>query len=244
MLHQHPAMAGRLLSAVVVLHWLSTFAAGDRLAVVGAGFAGLTAAVSLQQLGHNVTIFEREDRVVPILRSVMLDGTTYDYLSVALLPLEQVQGGKFMSALAAKYKQPYQPQPASANSISFDNATGPSPVPVLVQPYLTSEQGKQRLVSEVARGFAISQGLDMLPPSPLSAVAAGSTSIDETWAQWAAAHSNSSLYDILGDLLVDSSLSGPNAPKPAAVTLNVLRNYGPSLVRNLLVKAGKFARCR
>src|SRR6202035_3574484 len=46
----------------------SAFRTGKRIAVVGSGPAGLAAAQQLNRAGHNVTVFERSDRIGGLLR--------------------------------------------------------------------------------------------------------------------------------------------------------------------------------
>lgn len=50
------------------------------IAVVGAGFAGLTAACELRRLGYNVTLFDKHTQVGGRARTFTTDeGFTFDY---------------------------------------------------------------------------------------------------------------------------------------------------------------------
>lgn len=51
---------------------------GDKVVVIGAGPAGLTAAFSLASRGYLVTIIERSNSVGGMARSMMLWGKTVD----------------------------------------------------------------------------------------------------------------------------------------------------------------------
>ena len=48
------------------------------VAVIGAGFSGLTAALELRRLGYNVTVFERHDEVGGRARAFEVDGVSFD----------------------------------------------------------------------------------------------------------------------------------------------------------------------
>ncbi len=73
---------------ILVLFNLLTFvhAAGNHanIAVVGAGPHGLIAALELTQLGHSVTVFEKETVELPIIQSLELNSVVYEYLGQAL----------------------------------------------------------------------------------------------------------------------------------------------------------------
>jgi hypothetical protein len=57
---------------------------GNKVAVIGAGISGLTAAYELLLLGYEVTIFEREDRVGGKIRSEEVDGYAFDIGAVVV----------------------------------------------------------------------------------------------------------------------------------------------------------------
>ncbi len=57
-----------------------------RIAIVGAGLTGLTAAWRLQSAGCAVTVFERTDAVGGRTRSIRRDGFTFDVGAITMLP--------------------------------------------------------------------------------------------------------------------------------------------------------------
>ena len=59
---------------------------GRRVAVVGAGVTGLTAAWRLQQAGHRVQVFEALDTPGGRTRSIAKDGFVFDVGAITLLP--------------------------------------------------------------------------------------------------------------------------------------------------------------
>lgn len=65
---------------------VGTALAGQRIAIVGAGVSGLTAAYRLKQRGAEVTIFERNHYVGGRTRSVRKDGFTFDCGALVMLP--------------------------------------------------------------------------------------------------------------------------------------------------------------
>ena len=48
------------------------------VAVIGAGFSGLTAALELRRHGYNVTVFERHNEVGGRARAFEMDGVSFD----------------------------------------------------------------------------------------------------------------------------------------------------------------------
>ena len=63
---------------------LPEVAGGSRVAVVGAGLAGLTAALRLQSAGFEVTVFEARDQPGGRLRTATLAGIEFDPMPRAL----------------------------------------------------------------------------------------------------------------------------------------------------------------
>lgn len=57
-----------------------------RIAVVGAGLTGLTAALQLQQQGHAVQLYERDNNPGGRTRSIRQDGFVFDVGAITLLP--------------------------------------------------------------------------------------------------------------------------------------------------------------
>ncbi len=68
-----------------------------RVAVVGAGVGGLAAAIRLQALGHQVTVFERNDVVGGKLAALVRDGYTFD-IGPSLLTLPHLFDDVFRAA--------------------------------------------------------------------------------------------------------------------------------------------------
>lgn len=60
-----------------------------RVAVIGAGLAGLSAARSLTALGHEAKVFESESRVGGRLQTVAIDGFVFDAAATSIAPLGQ-----------------------------------------------------------------------------------------------------------------------------------------------------------
>ena len=105
-----------------------------KAAVVGGGEHGLIAALHLQKLGYKTTVFESEDRLVPIFNSVQLGQVKYDYLSIGLMPSGHFQGSgttPVLAEFAATYNQCVEPFPAALaqNFLSLDSVTGVLQIP-------------------------------------------------------------------------------------------------------------------
>ena len=85
--------AGYSVMVAVIFLAISAQAGSDTsVAVVGAGPHGLVAALELKQLGYNVTVFERETVILPIVESLQIDSIVYEYLGQALLPAANTNG--------------------------------------------------------------------------------------------------------------------------------------------------------
>lgn len=68
-----------LLQSILLLSVASyALQPGDRVAIIGAGSAGLTAAYLLEQKGFNVTVFEKEPRVGGKVYSPLINGIPQD----------------------------------------------------------------------------------------------------------------------------------------------------------------------
>ncbi|HEX7071451.1 MAG TPA: protoporphyrinogen oxidase [Rhodothermales bacterium] len=63
-----------------------------RIAVIGAGIAGLTTAWELQSAGHEVAIFEASDRPGGVIRSERRNGYLVEYAPNSIQPNETVRG--------------------------------------------------------------------------------------------------------------------------------------------------------
>ena len=75
-------MAGAVAAVVVAL--LSGHACADNIAVIGAGFSGLAAALEASSLGHTVTVFEGNS--APGGRAQKLEAEGYTFDMVCTMP--------------------------------------------------------------------------------------------------------------------------------------------------------------
>lgn len=72
-----------------------TLRSGKKVAVVGSGPAGLAAADQLNQLGHSVTIFERNDRIGGLLRYGIPDFKLEKWVLERRLAIMEAEGIRF-----------------------------------------------------------------------------------------------------------------------------------------------------
>lgn len=72
-----------------------------QIAIVGGGIGGLVAAIQLAGKGHQVDLFEQDDRVGGKLNRVFLDGSTFE-TGPTLLTMPFVLDGVFSSVGARR----------------------------------------------------------------------------------------------------------------------------------------------
>ncbi len=231
-------------SKVAVLCSLLTFvhAAGNtaNIAVVGAGPHGLIAALELTQLGHGVTVFEKETIELPIIQSLELNSVVYEYLGQALLPAANSHGSGPPAALlnfAEKYGQPLEPLPAAITTLSFDSVAGVNPVPSSWLPFLTDAADQLELLQELAAGYAVLLELESFQPNPSGVVDSGVAFSNQTFADWAQEISLPAFTDLI-ELVFNSALSGPVADTIAANILSPSRLYIPGGLRQAFLLQG------
>ncbi len=229
---------------VLVLFSLLTFvhAAGNsaNIAVVGAGPHGLIAALELAQLGHSVTVFEKETVVLPIIQSLELNSVVYEYLGQALLPAANSHGSGPPAALlsfAEKYGQPLEPLPAAITTLSFDSVVGVNPVPSSWLPFLADAADQLELLQELAAGYAVLLELESFPPNPSGVLDSGVAASNQTFADWAKEISLPAFTDFI-ELVFNSALSGPVADTIAANILSPSRLYIPGGLRQAFLLQG------
>jgi predicted NAD/FAD-dependent oxidoreductase/acyl carrier protein len=75
--------------------------AGLRVAVIGAGASGLTAARKLEQLGHRVTVLEAAEEVAGKCRSIEVDGRAFDLGGHLCMP-QYTSFAKLVAAVGAE----------------------------------------------------------------------------------------------------------------------------------------------
>ena len=211
------------------------------IAVVGAGAHGLIAALELSDLGHNVTLFEKDTGTIPIVQSLQLNNDVYDYLSQLLLPGATSAGFGPPASLAqftSRYSQPLEPLQLSRNPVFFDNSTGITPVPSFWRPYLASQQGQASLLQQLAAGVAILNRINQGEPTPEGVVALGICETQETYEEWAASV-NLPAFTSFVETFVNSALSGPTASSSAAAVLNAARLYVYGPLRQAFLLQGQ-----
>ncbi|KAK9785509.1 hypothetical protein WJX73_009716 [Symbiochloris irregularis] len=138
----------------LALFLLAAWAKAEDVAIIGAGVAGITAALAVQDLGHKVTIFEREPDILSLIKTVELNGTVYDYLSVALCPFPEdtASGNTALGQLAERFGHAYEPSLASENLLYFDSVSGADSItriPPPLAPFLGSTTGQQELLQQL-----------------------------------------------------------------------------------------------
>lgn len=182
------------------------------VAVVGAGAQGLIAALDLSDRGFDVTLFERETTILPIVESTDLNGFVYEYLSQLLLGGATANGfgpPASVVALALRYQQPLEPLPASANPLFYDSLSGLNALPSFWLPYLATPDGQQSLLQQLAAGFIIFQQIGTVNPTPAGILQLGIvTSANQTFGEWSAQVKLPAFTDFV-ESFIDSALSGP-----------------------------------
>lgn len=208
------------------------------VAIVGAGPHGLVAALKLKQLGFNVTVFEKEQMILPIIESPVINGVVYDYLSQALLPAASTNGSGPPSVLlnfAERYGQPLEPLLTA--STSFDSVAGVNPIPSTWLPFLADPSGPTALLQQLAAGYAVLRELDDFRLSPSGALESGIVLPNQTFAEWADDLSLPAFTDLI-TLLTNTALSGPASEKLAADIISPSRLYIPGGLRQAILLQG------
>ncbi|MFN6021307.1 MAG: glutamate synthase subunit beta, partial [Bacteroidota bacterium] len=72
-----------------------TFRTGKKVAVIGSGPAGLSAAAELNKYGHSVTVFERKDRIGGLLRYGIPDFKLEKWVLERRIGLMEAEGIRF-----------------------------------------------------------------------------------------------------------------------------------------------------
>ncbi|KAK9834548.1 hypothetical protein WJX74_004294 [Apatococcus lobatus] len=198
------------------------------VAVIGAGPQGVVAALELGARGCNVTLFEKETIILPIVETIQLDGFVYEYLSQLLIGGATFSGfgpPEVVSAFASKYGQPLEPLPASNVSLYFGSGPGLTTVPSFWLPLLATPDGRQTLVQQLAAGVAILQQLDAAEPTPAGVLQLGIVaSPSQSFTDWAAQTKLPAFTDFVASF-INSALSGPAGAAPAAHVLLDTRLY-------------------
>lgn len=228
------------LVAVTLLALSAQVGSDTTVAVVGAGPHGLVAALELTQLGYNVTVFERETVILPIVESLQIDSVVYEYLGQALLPAANTDGSGPPPALldfAEKYGQPLEPLPAAVTTLSFDSIAGVNSVPSSWLPLLATAADQLELLQELAAGYAVLLDLESFPPSPSGVLESGIAEANQTFADWANNLALPAFTDFI-QLVFNSALSGPVADTLAANIVSPSRLYIPGGLRQAFLLQG------
>ena len=160
-------------------------------AVVGVGVHGLLAAIELKQRGWNVTIFEKEADILPVVPSINLNGINYEYYSQAIYSPATYEGIGSNPALvrfATAYNQSL-PQPWEAsgihNTLYYDTVTGPVPFPPVWAPVLESPQGGMAVAQQLAEAVALLREVGTNASVPADLIDSGVAEANESVLQWA-----------------------------------------------------------
>jgi glutamate synthase (NADPH) small chain len=104
-INQPPVTIEHIEKNIAEVAWASGFIrpnppaqrSGKKVAVVGSGPAGLSAAAELNKLGHSVTVFERNDRIGGLLRYGIPDFKLEKWVIDRRLELMEAEGIRFVA---------------------------------------------------------------------------------------------------------------------------------------------------
>ena len=162
----------------------------QHIAVVGAGVHGLLAAIEVKQRGWDVTVFEKESEILPIIPTLDLNGVNYEYYSQSIYSsatFEKSAPNPALLTFASKYNQTLMPWTASAmqHTLYYDTVRGPAPYPAVWEPYFTSVSGVQELVQDLAEAIALLRDVGTNSSVPADLVEAGLAEYNASILDWA-----------------------------------------------------------
>ena len=164
-------------------------ASANSVAVIGAGVHGLLAALELKLRGWEVTVYEKEDVILPIIPSIKLNGINYEYYSQAIFSPATFEGtgpNPSLARFAERYSQALpQPFAASGRSLYYDTTLRHVPYPPVLDPYFASPIGPEALAEQLAEAVVLLQGVGTNASIPADVVEAGIADYNETIVQWA-----------------------------------------------------------
>lgn len=103
-----------------------TIRSGKKVAVIGSGPAGLSAAVELNKFGHSVTVFERKDRIGGLLRYGIPDFKLEKWVLERRIGLMEAEGIRFKTNMNVGVDIPVEELNKSFDAIVL---TGGSTIP-------------------------------------------------------------------------------------------------------------------
>lgn len=161
----------------------------QRVAVIGAGVHGLLAAIECKQRGWNVTVYEKEPDLLPIIPSININGINYEYYSQTIYSsatYEKQAPNPALLKFASTYNQTIGPWTASAaeHTLYYDTDGGPAPYPSVWAHYFTSESGVLDLVQQLAEAVTILREVGTNASVPTDLIEVGIVASNQSIVQW------------------------------------------------------------
>lgn len=236
------------LQLICLICWLCAYlyqpaeCAQPHIAVIGAGVHGLLAASEVKLRGWDVTVFEKEADILPVIPTLSLNGINYEYYSQAIYSSATFQHNgpnPSLNAFASRFNQTLVPWTASAiqHTLYYDTVKGPLPYPVVWESFFASPAGRQELVMQLAEAINLLNEVGTNASIPADLIDSGLVNGSESILQWAQQVDLPAYSDVAQVWWYAAECLLP-APLSAAIRLNMDLTSIGGLLRTALIALG------